>query len=83
MGVGGEKLQIHRPCIFLYCCFKSYGLLLVSTEGILSVYFCQSLTHVYQTDGRTITIIETYLGPVYIMDHEVGPWKMAFSHGMA
>ena len=20
-----------------------------------------------------------YLGPVYTMDHEVGPWKMAFS----
>jgi hypothetical protein len=21
------------------------------------------------------------LGPVYTMDHEVGPWKMAFFHG--
>ena len=22
------------------------------------------------------------LGPVYTMDHEVGPWKMAFYHGL-
>ena len=22
------------------------------------------------------------LGPVYTMDHEVGPWKMAFVHGV-
>jgi hypothetical protein len=23
-----------------------------------------------------------YLGLVYIMDHEDGPWKIAFSHGL-
>jgi hypothetical protein len=22
------------------------------------------------------------LGPVYTMDHELGPWKLAFSHGL-
>ena len=29
----------------------------------------------------TCTSDDHKIGPVYTMDHEVGPWKMAFFHG--
>ena len=45
-------------------------------------------TNIFQNDTNiqltTLTGGNTcrYLGPVYTMDHEVGPWKMAFFHDL-